>query len=795
MADVTTTFAAKDESFAKTVGNLQGRLADFGGSVTGFSGQVSGMASSFAKFATPLAAVGLAFLGAKSAAQAFTEAISMGGKLNDLSSRTGETAGNLAILQRAFDNAGSSGDSVGPVLNKLQRAIVDAGEEGGKFADLFRELGISMEDFKGKTPTEQLQMVAQALAKIEDPSKRSQLAMELLGKSGGELLPVLRAMGVELATARNQLGSYPEAIDLAAKALDDIGDNFSAISKKGMEFATGLMVDLAPALAEITAKIAQIDAAGFGMMISEYVMKMVQGVDAAFRFSDAIDNIKLAIEAMTQGEMGKGLELMWVTMKITALNAINEIVKNFIAGLQSVGQFLVQTLGPNSAVFSLLSATFDLLGKNFESSMSSAIAKIVQFIPYFGEEAALALNTASNAANVEANKLKDSLGGMAKEVGREMLEAGKAMPQSFAENKSALDPLFNLTDELAQQKTLQEQITAKIQEAAGPAEQIAQSAKAVSVALGTVPETLQTSVNLSGELFTNLNNASLGAQNVGKAFELGANYTGQMAMDLNSTSASANQATNWLQQATYETSQMSMNGSNFAASAALAARNIAAAKVDAQIAADSFSGMSERMQQGAGAVNESLDKMREAHHFGQQTSQEVYEKLRDGGMTMQEAQKAASDYMAEQTKMSSDMQKGELQERLAQEKLDRSEAKAQRMEAAGQQGAADKERLRAQAEFTKKMEEIAPGLEKGVETAKKMLEESGKETGDKLKDGAKEAGKTLTEAGKDVAKALKDVISPEDKNQGKNFAEEIFNFFKNEFFVDFKHRLPQNALS
>jgi hypothetical protein len=76
-----------------------------------------------------------------------------------------------------------------------------------------------------------------------------------------------------------------------------------------------------------------------------------------------------------------------------------------------------------------------------------------------------------------------------------------------------------------------------------------------------------------------------------------------------------------------------------------------------------------------------------------------------------------------------------------------------------------------------------------------MLEESGKETGDKLKDGAKEAGKSLTDAGKEVAKALKDVISPEGKDQAKNFAEQIYNFFKGEFFMEFKTRLPQNVLS
>ena len=793
MADVTTTFAAKDESFAKTVGQLQGRLSSFGGSVTGFSSQVSGMASAFAKFATPLAAVGLAFLGAKSAVQAFTEAISMGGKLNDLSSRTGETAGNLAILQRAFDNAGSSADAVGPVLNKLQRAIIEGGEQGSKFANVFKDLGISMESFKGKTPTEQLKMVAEALSKIEDPSKRSQLAMELLGKSGGELLPVLRAMGVELDTARKQLGSYPEAIDLAAKALDDIGDNFSAISKKGMEFATGLMVDLAPALAEITEKIAQIDAAGFGMMISEYVMKLMQGVDGALRFTDAVDNIKLAIEAMTKGEMGKGLELMWVTMKITALNAINEIISNFVAGLQTVGDFIAKMFSSGGALVTLIQTTFSIAANFLKEALYTALADFMEGIGRMGM--ADAFRYQAETARQVMNRELFAIGSQIEEVGHQAAEAGAAMPDTFAAKKAALDPLFNLKDEFAQQKLLQEQITAKIQEAAGPAEQIAQSAQAVSVALADVPATLQTSVNLSGELFTNLNNASLGAQNVGKAFELGADHTGQMALDLASTSASANQATNWMQEANYHTSLMSLNGSNFAASAAAAANNIGAAKVDAQITADAFTGMSERMKQGAGSVDASLDKMREAHHFGQQTSKEVYDKLRDGGMSMQEANKAASDYMSDQSRMTSDMQKAELQQRLAEEKLDRSEARAQRLEAANQQGAADKERLRGQAEFTKKMEEIAPGLEKGVETAKKMLEESGKETGDKLKDGAKEAGKSLTDAGKEVAKALKDVISPEGKDQAKNFAEQIYNFFKGEFFMEFKTRLPQNVLS
>lgn len=794
MADVTTTFAAKDESFAKTVGNLQGRLANFGGSVTGFSSQVSGMASSFAKFAGPLAAVGLAFLGAKSAVQAFTEAISMGGKLNDLSSRTGETAGNLAILQRAFDNAGSSADAVGPVLNKLQRAIVNAGEEGGKFGDLFKSLGISMEEFKGKTPTEQLQIVAKALSEVEDPSKRSQLAMELLGKSGGELLPVLRAMGVELETARAQLGSYPAAIDIAAKALDDIGDNFNAISKKGMEFATGLLVDLAPALAEITAKIAEIDAAGFGMMISDYVMKMVQGIDGALRFSDAIENIKIAIDGMTQGEMGKGLELMWVTMKITALNAINEIIRNFMAGLQTIGDFIGKMFSPSGALVLLIQTAFTIGANYFKEAIFSAMAEVAAHFGPWGQKIAKTMQYQAETASNQIKTLTNSIGSQIEEVGYQAAEAGAAMPDTFAAKKGALDPLFDLKDEFAEQKRLQDAITAKIAQAAEPAAEIAKSAKVVSLALGGVPETLQSSVDLSGQLFTNLNNASIAASDVEPAFSLAADSTGKMALDLETTSASAGTAGEFIEQANYATSQMSLNGSNFAASAALAAANVGAAKVDAKITADAFTGMSDRMKSGANAVNSSLDKMREAFHFGQKTHDEIYQKARDGGQSIIEASKTAADYMRNQEKGSSDMRAAENKQRIAENKHERAYDRAAKMEERKQDTAANNLRRRADKDFSDAMKEIAPELKKAAEEADKALKEGGEAVKDNLQESGDGAGQSLIAGGQSVANALASAFEPVGDDQDSVLLD-IYQFLKDTFFNDFKKRLPQNALS
>lgn len=795
MADVTTTFAAKDESFAKTVGNLQGRLTEFSGSVSGFSSQVAGMASAFSKLAGPIAGIASAFFGVKAAAQAFSNALSMGSQLDDLSTRTGASAGEMLVLGKAFELAGSSADNVGPTITRLQRFLAEASVSGSEQSETLYRLGLTYQQLAALTPTEQMRLLADRISAIEEPTFKAKAAVDVFSKAGGDLIPLLAKFSGELSKAQGYLGSLPRIMDENAAAFADLDDNVRAISNKFDQFVAGLITGMVPALNAVADKLANLDAAGLGEAFSNYITSALKAMANTYLLGDAIDSVKLAIEAITQGEIGKGLELMWVTMKITALNAINEIVRNFMAGLQTIGDFIGKMFSPSGALVLLIQTAFTIGASYFKEAIFSAMAEVSAHFGPWGQKIAKLMLYQAETVSTQIKTLTNGIGAQIEEVGHQAADAGAAMPDTFAAKKAALDPLFNLKDEFAQQKALQEQITAKIQEAAGPAEQIAESARAVSIALADVPGTLQTSVNLSGELFTNLNNASLGAQNVGKAFELGANYTGKMAIDLTNTSASANQATNWMQEANYETSQMSLNGSNFAASAALAAGNIRTAKVDAQIAADAFSGMSERMQKGAGAVNDSLDKMREAHHFGRQTSDEVYKKLTDGGMNIHDANKAASDYMTEQSKMSSDMQKAELQKRLAEEKLARAEKRAQEKESFGQQKAADDIRRRAEAAFTKKMEEIAPGLEKGVEIAKKMLEESGKKSGEELKKGADEGGKAMKKAGEEVAKALKDVISPEGKDKEKNFAEEIFNFFKNEFFVDFKQRLPQNVLS
>jgi len=278
MADVTTTFAAKDENFARTVDNLQKRLNGFEGGVNAFTGKVGSMAAAFGRVIGPLAALAAGFVGARAAVDSFRSAIDLGGKLNDLSARTGETAANLAVLQRAFQNAGMGAEAVGPMLNRLQKFMIAAGEGGKEQAEVMNKLGLSLSDLSSKAPLDQMRILAERIAAITDPAQRSALAMAVFGRSGGELLPLLRAMGVELDIARGQLGSYPAILQQNAEVMDRIGDNFGAMSSKAMEFATGLLAGSGAlgALDKLTTALANMDSAGFGLKIGEQLKASFQ---------------------------------------------------------------------------------------------------------------------------------------------------------------------------------------------------------------------------------------------------------------------------------------------------------------------------------------------------------------------------------------------------------------------------------------------------------------------------------------------------------------------------------------
>lgn len=291
MSDVTVTLGAKDEGLSKSLQSVSKNLEDLNtkgaGASKGFDmsfgkiGLAAGVAGAAVK--AGMMAVESATAAARAVVDGFGQAIDLGGKLNDLSSRTGESAGNLLTLQRAFENAGVGSDKVGTSINKLQKFMAEAAAGGESQTETLSALGISMSDLAGKTPTEQMQVFAKQIAGISDPAQRARAAMEIFGKSGGELLPLLNNFSGEIDTAKGQLGSLPGIMDRSNVAFDTLSDNFGVLKTKTRDFAAGFIEAALPALTTFTTALTGVDAAGWGQKLMSQVMSVADFLIGAFQ--------------------------------------------------------------------------------------------------------------------------------------------------------------------------------------------------------------------------------------------------------------------------------------------------------------------------------------------------------------------------------------------------------------------------------------------------------------------------------------------------------------------------------
>lgn len=320
MADATVTFAAKDLNLGSTIEKLKKEL---GATQSAAQGASKGFDLSFGKIGLAAGVAGaavkagmMAVEGATAAARAvvdgFGDAINLGGRLNDLSSRTGETAGNILLLERAFQNAGVGAEKVGGTVNKLQKFMAEAAAGGAEQTATLDALGISMADLAGKTPTEQMQVFAKRIAGVTDPAERARAAMTIFGKSGGELLPLLNNFSGELTEAQRQLGGLPGVMDRSNVAFDSLGDQLGAMKTKAMEFAAGFIEDALPALNIFTKSLSGVDAAGWGQALMKQVMSVADFLIGAFQAPMP------AIEAIGQG--------LLAGVKIAGNNYLNALI-------------------------------------------------------------------------------------------------------------------------------------------------------------------------------------------------------------------------------------------------------------------------------------------------------------------------------------------------------------------------------------------------------------------------------------------------------------------------------------
>jgi hypothetical protein len=266
----------------------------------------------------PVIAAGLAAASAAAAGLAVgvKSALDLGGALSDLSTRTGVAAGQLRILQEAFARNGLSAEQVGPAVNKMQRALVEAGDGAGPTAKAFQTLGLSVESLRGMDASAQFAAIGQAINALPDPAARAAAAMQLFGRSGGEMLTLFANSGA-MAEAARSVGDQADILTRNANLFDQASDILGSVATKMQGFFVGVADTLVPALMPL--------------------LEAADGIDLSGLGQDLGNAIAFGLTVITSGNLGN---ILSAQLKLSGAQFINLLVQ----GISGMVAFLAQRL-------------------------------------------------------------------------------------------------------------------------------------------------------------------------------------------------------------------------------------------------------------------------------------------------------------------------------------------------------------------------------------------------------------------------------------------------------------------
>lgn len=285
------------------ISDFQSKLSKAGAEVAKV-GKRSGIGALGAGFAAAAAVVAAAAAAVGVAATGMYKAMEAGGELIDLQEQTGIAVEKLMALQVGFEMAGLAASDVQPVINKMQKALAEAAGGNAQAAASFQGLGLSIFELAAMSPEKQLAAVGDAIAKIENPTRKALAAMEIFGKSGGKMLALFAAGGLDDATAA--LGNQARLMAENAGIFDKITDTFGTAATKLQGFFVGMASAVAPQLLAAVDAFQNIDLSGLGEQIGNVVAVFLQAIQSG----DAWSAVGEALSAAFIFAINTSFELM-----------------------------------------------------------------------------------------------------------------------------------------------------------------------------------------------------------------------------------------------------------------------------------------------------------------------------------------------------------------------------------------------------------------------------------------------------------------------------------------------------
>lgn len=265
----------------------------------------------------------------------------------DLADTASKSAQKLGISTEAVQELGYAAKLANVEQGELEESLThlaknldDVATTGkGPAADALKRLKISAKELKGESLDQNLEVIANAFQKLPDGPAKASLAMDLFGKSGGKLIPLLNSGQAGIVELRNEAQKLGIVVSTdTAKKFEDFNDAQSKLGATWQGLKTQVVSALLPALAGVVDKFqAWIDT--HRELISSGLTAVVNGLTVAFDgVAKAIDIVAKVIEFFRQNS-----EVAESVIQALAIGLGVLAVKAAIAWVAAAGPVLAYT--------------------------------------------------------------------------------------------------------------------------------------------------------------------------------------------------------------------------------------------------------------------------------------------------------------------------------------------------------------------------------------------------------------------------------------------------------------------
>lgn len=333
MSDIGTAYVQIEPSAQGISGKIEKEFGGIGQSSgesfsAGF-GKVAGGVGKVAAGAVAAGVAGITALGTEFV-NASKEAAAYGDTIDKMSQKLGMSAQAYQEWDYVMQISGTEMSSMTTGLKTLTNKLDDAKNGSASAQDMFKRLGLSMEDLEGMSREDVFNATIKAFQGMEDSAERAALANDFFGKSGQNLAPLFNTTAEETERLKQEVRDLGGVMsDDAVKNSAAFQDQLTALQTAFSGISRNLMSDFLPAMTEVMGGLTEIftgNGEGGLAMINEGLSNIVTGISE--KLPEVTDAAVKILETLATAVLQNLPKLMEAGMDI-----LKEICKYIIESL------------------------------------------------------------------------------------------------------------------------------------------------------------------------------------------------------------------------------------------------------------------------------------------------------------------------------------------------------------------------------------------------------------------------------------------------------------------------------